>query len=142
MGPPDHYMGPAEVGNGSPGGGNPHQVYSLTWQIQSQNGKIIWEIQGNHALNTWWPTLTPDFCQLAAGLNDWDIVTQEANNLTKEMPTVIRRVYVYTPIPIGCATSEKRCELATNDFYVCSKDGENPTTAYQCGGYDDYFCAA
>ena len=53
--------------------GNPHQVYTLTWQIYSQSGEVVWEVQGNHALNTWWPPLTPDFCQLAAGLDTWDI---------------------------------------------------------------------
>ena len=60
---------------------SPHQVYSLTWQIQSQSGEIVWEIQGNHALNTWWPPLTSDFCQLAAGLNTWDIPTEDPRNL-------------------------------------------------------------
>ena len=123
-------------------GGSPHQTYSLKWQVLSPNGEIVWEIQGNHALNTWWPTLTPDFCQLAAGSNDWDIVTQEAHNLSVKMPSVTGRMYAYTPNPVGCASPEDRCALASHAFYVCPRDGRSPNYAYHCGGYDDYYCAA
>lgn len=52
---------------------SPHTVFKLTWQVLSQTGDIIWEKTENHPLYTWWPTLTPDFCSLAAGLDTWDI---------------------------------------------------------------------
>lgn len=67
---------------------SPHTPMKLTWQVLSQTGKTVWSLTKNHAVGTWWPQLTPDFCQLAAGAYNWDIVTQEANNLQKEMPTV------------------------------------------------------
>lgn len=115
----------------------------LTWQVLSQTGKTVWSLTKNHAVGTWWPQLTPDFCQLVAGAYNWDIVTQEANTLQKEMPTVYGVSAVpWTPIPIGCATVKKRCELASTDFYVCPKDRRNSSTAYHGGGYDYYFCAA
>lgn len=99
-----------------------HTPMKLTWQILSQTGNTVWSLTENHAVGTWWPQLTPDFCQLAAGAYNWDIVTQEANNLQKEMPTVYGVSAVpWTPIPIGCASVEKRCELASTDFYVCPR---------------------
>uniref|UniRef100_A0A8D2AW62 Envelope protein n=1 Tax=Sciurus vulgaris TaxID=55149 RepID=A0A8D2AW62_SCIVU len=97
---------------------SPHQVHSLEWQILSQSGEIVWETKGNHVLNTWWPTLYPDFCQLAAGLDTWDIPMTAP----------------------GCSSPTARCRLAQADFYVCPKDGRNQATAHKCGGYEVCFC--
>lgn len=122
---------------------SPHTPMKLTWQILSQTGDTIWSLTENHAVGTWWPQLTPDFCQLMAGAYNWDIVTQEAQSLQETMPCVTGlSVVPWTPIPLGCCTVEMRCELASKDFYVCPKDGRDSSTAYYCGGYDHHFCAA
>uniref|UniRef100_A0A8C3VMH5 Envelope glycoprotein n=1 Tax=Catagonus wagneri TaxID=51154 RepID=A0A8C3VMH5_9CETA len=126
--------------------GSPHQVYSLTWQVQSQTGEIVWKTQGNHALNTWWPILTPDFCQLAAGLDTWDIPDKDYTDLQKPAPTAppgnTVKFSCNRQPPPGCLSPPARCRLAQNDFYVCPKDGRDQRTAYKCGGYENYFCAA
>ena len=115
--------------------GSPHAVYSLTWQIISQTGEVVWKTTGQHALNTWWPPLTPDFCQLAAGLDSWDIATTDYNQLTRNMqPTGGGSV--------GCSNPGRRCRLAEASFYVCPRDGRDRATAYKSGGYNEMFCAA
>lgn len=116
---------------------SPHAVYSLTWQIISQTGEVVWKTTGQHALNAWWPPLTPDFCQLAAGLDSWDIATTDHSQLTKEMQqTGAGEGY------IGCSNPKGRCRLAGADFYVCPWDGRDRAMAYKCGGYNEMFCAA
>lgn len=116
-------------------GSSPHLTKQLTWQVLSQTGKVIWSTSGQHTLGTWWPTLTPDFCQLAAGLNEWDIPTADPHSL-----------HSYTGDPTGvqepgCKSPIARCRLAQSDFYVCPKDGRTRDMAYRCGGYQEYFCA-
>ncbi|KAL6094307.1 hypothetical protein STEG23_014256 [Scotinomys teguina] len=59
---------------------SPHQIKKLTWQVISQTGDVVWAITANHMPFSWWPNLTPNFCQLAAGLESWDI---EAIDLDK-----------------------------------------------------------
>lgn len=118
---------------------NPHQIHSLTWQIISQSGEIAWEIQGNHALNTWWPTLTPDFCQLAAGLDSWDIAAQDPSTLQKDMTDTATSG---GPGVEGCSSPRRRCILAGASFFLCPKDDRSREQAYRCGGYDKTFCAA
>nr|BAM33597.1 envelope polyprotein [Felis catus]BAM33602.1 envelope polyprotein [Felis catus] len=127
----------AEVGARIAKEGNPHQVYTLTWQIYSQSGEVVWEVQGNHALNTWWPPLTPDFCQLAAGLDTWDIPDRSPKNLETSMEGTSQQL-----TPQGCSKPWKRCALAERDFYVCPRDNRNRATAHRCGGYEEYFCSA
>lgn len=117
--------------------GSLHQVYSLTWQIQSQSGEIVWETQGNHALNTWWPTLTPDFCQLAAGLDSWDIADTDYSGLGKTMEPTSGGQGVE-----GCSSPRRRCILAGAYFFLCPRDGRSKAQAYKCGGYEKMFCAA
>nr|AAD41892.1 envelope protein [Felis catus] len=117
--------------------GNPHQVYTLTWQIYSQSGEVVWEVQGNHALNTWWPPLTPDFCQLAAGLDTWDIPARSPKNLQSYMGERIQQMTAH-----GCSSPTARCRLAQAEFYVCPRDNRDRATAHRCGGYEEYFCSA
>lgn len=116
---------------------SPHQTYLLKWQIQSQTGEVVWQTQGTHALNTWWPTLTPDFCQLAAGLDSWDIADADHTQLTKTMEPTSGGQGME-----GCSSPRRRCVLAGAQFYVCPKDGRTKSQAYKCGGYEKMFCAA
>lgn len=116
--------------------GSPHSVKQLTWQILSQTGEVVWETSQQHTPYTWWPSLTPDFCQLAAGLDTWDIPDKSHSDLNvSNLPCPTMRDY-------GCACPNARCELAHHDFYVCPRDGRSRAQAYKCGGYQEYFCAA
>lgn len=116
--------------------GSPHIPKQLTWQVLSQTGEVIWSTTGLHAPNTWWPTLTPDFCQLAAGLEEWDIPTE--NGLNLKPYTGPRPQQMTAP---GCSSPTARCKLAQSDFYVCPRDDRDQATAYRCGGYQEYFCS-
>ncbi|KAM4815224.1 uncharacterized protein RHO17_005265 [Thomomys bottae] len=49
---------------------SPYTPRNMTWQIRSQMGEIVWLTTGTHTPGTWWPSLTPDFCQLVAGINE------------------------------------------------------------------------
>lgn len=109
----------------------------LTWQVYSQTGEVIWSISATHTPGTWWPTLTPDFCQLAAGLNSWDIPNRSYDQLSTYM----------TPRPPGwgmpgCATPTARCRLGQHDFYACPKEGRDRSQEKKCGGYETYFCSS
>uniref|UniRef100_A0A8C3YFX3 Envelope glycoprotein n=1 Tax=Catagonus wagneri TaxID=51154 RepID=A0A8C3YFX3_9CETA len=97
--------------------GNPHQVYSMTWQVQSQTGEIVWKTQGNHA--------NPD------NLTDGEEIVRQYKDWFRAPPE--------TP---GCKSPPARCALAQKDFYVCPRDNRDRNTAYKCGGYENYFCAA
>nr|BAN83909.1 restriction factor for feline retrovirus X [Felis catus]BAN83911.1 restriction factor for feline retrovirus X [Felis catus] len=127
----------AGIGAKNVGEGNPHQVYTLTWQVYSQSGEVVWEVQGNHALNTWWPPLTPDFCQLAAGLDTWDIPTKSPKDLQSHMGERTQQMTAH-----GCSSPTARCRLAQAEFYVCPRDNRDRATAHRCGGYEEYFCSA
>lgn len=122
------------------GGGqiSPHQVYRLTWQVVSQTGDIIWKKTENHPLYTWWPTLTPDFCSLAAGLDTWDIPGTNPDTLFRRRRALVSSRY---PTP-GCSSQAAIDGLARQDFYVCPSDGRTREKARQCGALDHYHCAA
>lgn len=115
---------------------SPHVPKQLTWQVWSQTGEVVWSKTGLHAPNNWWPNLTPDFCQLAAGLETWDIPDKSPNELN------VNNSRCPKMRDFGCACPNARCELAHHDFYVCPKDGRSRAQAYKCGGYLEYFCAA
>lgn len=117
--------------------GSPHTPQQLTWQVFSQTGEMVWSLSGYYAPGTWWPALTPDFCQLAAGLETWDIPTVGAHEITQTVETPL------PPLgktwPQGCRDPRARCLLAQMDFYVCPQQGQS--RALRCGGYENYFCA-
>lgn len=100
-------------------GNNPHAPQKLTWQVISEVGEIVWSISKIAPPYTWWPTLTTDFCQLAAGVNYWDI--PDADPL--QLPLDAGRRFVPGEM-FGCGNPERRCKLAKLDFYVCPRDGQ------------------
>lgn len=117
--------------------GSPHTPQLLTWQVFSQTGEVVWSLSGYHAPGTWWPTLTPDFCHLAAGLETWDISTVGAHEMTQNIqspPPPLGKTW-----PQGCRNPRARCLLAQMDFYVCPQ--QRQSRALRCGGYESYFCA-
>lgn len=121
---------------GSP---SPHLPKRLTWQVLSQTGEVAWSISGNHAPNTWWPNLSPDFCQLAAGLDTWDTAAYKPDQLTEKMSM---NMATGGWGGLGCHSKEWRCLLAGHDFYVCPRDGRSIGLVHKCGGYNHFFCAA
>lgn len=134
--------------SGSVGARNesPHTIYSLTWQIISQTGEVVWKKTGQHALNTWWPPLTPDFCQLAAGLDTWDVPIEDPTNSEDNLPRARRATMEvsssgHIQTSPGCGDSWAKDRLASLDFYVCPRDDRSRDKAYACGGYKQYFCA-
>lgn len=117
--------------------GSPPIPKELTWQVFSQTGDMVWSITGFYPPGTWWPNLSPDFCQLAAALNTWDIAAYKHNQLTLKMEPTSGGDGME-----GCSNLVRRCLLAATDFYVCPRDGRNQATAHWCGGYGEYFCAS
>ena len=128
-------------------GEGPHTVYLLTWQVISQTGETVWKKTGQYAPNTWWPPLTPDFCQLAAGLATWDVPIEDPTNSEDNLPRAKRAATEVSssggPIQTspGCRDNWAKDRLASLDFYVCPKDDRSRDKAYACGGYEQYFCA-
>uniref|UniRef100_A0A8C8UID8 Envelope glycoprotein n=1 Tax=Peromyscus maniculatus bairdii TaxID=230844 RepID=A0A8C8UID8_PERMB len=118
---------------------HPHAVKKLTWQVISQTGETVWQTTANHAPFSWWPSLTPDFCQLAAGLDTWDI-PEAKHTLVGPAP---KPAFGIPPTRgPGCATIAACCLLSLYDFYVCPKDGRSRALAARCGGYEEFFCKA
>uniref|UniRef100_A0A8C8UQ33 Uncharacterized protein n=1 Tax=Peromyscus maniculatus bairdii TaxID=230844 RepID=A0A8C8UQ33_PERMB len=110
---------------------SPHAIKKLTWQVISQTGETVWQTAANHAPFSWWPYLTPDFCQLAAGGPvTW---TSPCGTFHGTNPA--------TMTAHGCVSPTARCRLAQSDFYVCPKDGRSRAVAARCRGYEEFFCA-
>lgn len=122
---------------------SPHTVFKLTWQVLSQTGDIIWEKTENHPLYTWWPTLTPDFCSLAAGLDTWDIPgTNPKEGVGEDALARSRRALQNSrEIAPGCSSQAAKDGLSGQDFYVCPRDGRTWEKVKQCGSLDYYYCA-
>lgn len=114
---------------------NPQAPQKLTWQVSSQTGEIIWATSNLVPPGTWWPTLSPDFCQLAAGLDSWDIPGSQPQQLS------IDAGKRFSPGgKFGCGSPEARCFLGKLDFYVCPKDGWGQSAARRCGGLESLYC--
>lgn len=125
------------------GQGSPHTPHKITWEVLSQTGETVFAKQGTHALNTWWPALTPDFCQLAAGLDEWDIPhkdpREDPNDSLPRARRMVQGSYEANP---GCASARHKDHLSGKDFYVCPRDDRKREDQRRCGGYQEYFCAA
>lgn len=123
---------------------SPHTVYKLTWEVLSQVGEVIYAVTEPHALGTWWPTLWPEFCDLVAGLDTWDIPHCHPKACASGSHFYRRRRALMdsretTP---GCVDQRAREQLSSKDFYVHPRDGHAWQQAQKCGGYDYFFCAA
>ncbi|XP_066228779.1 syncytin-2 [Saccopteryx leptura] len=123
---------------------NPHQPTRQTWQVISGTSDMVWEVTSNdHPPWTWWPSLYPDLCQLAAGLETWDIPTTDparpllCNSGTCACPTGGIGGWGY-----GCSHPQLRAELKASDFYVCPRDSRDRDTAWRCGGLEVFYCKA
>nr|XP_045016608.1 TIMELESS-interacting protein isoform X1 [Jaculus jaculus]XP_045016609.1 TIMELESS-interacting protein isoform X1 [Jaculus jaculus]XP_045016611.1 TIMELESS-interacting protein isoform X1 [Jaculus jaculus] len=121
---------------------NPHAPQRLTWQVISQTGDVIWSISKDAPPWSWWPPLYPDLCQLAAGLETWDIPEVGPREST---PVCLSGS---CPCPskgiegknLGCSHPQLRAELRKHDIYVCPRNGRDRSTAVKCGGAEQYFC--
>lgn len=57
---------------------SPHVPVHQTWTVVSAGTRDkVASLTASKPLNTWWPDLSFDLCQLAAGLESWDIPTHE-----------------------------------------------------------------
>ncbi|KAL6030103.1 hypothetical protein STEG23_037767, partial [Scotinomys teguina] len=102
---------------------SPHQIKKLTWQVISQKGDIVWAITANHTPFSWWPNLTPDFCQLAAGLESWDIEAIDLDKLN----------YTYTGSGTGPGDiSHADQRTWANPFGTCHNNNPAVMTAPGC----------
>lgn len=117
-------------------GDNPHAPQKLTWQVSSINGEVIWSTSKIAPPFIWWPTLTPDFCQLVAGMDKWDIPTLDPHNIPLESGKRFSLVGNF-----GCRGPVHRCKLRKLDFYVCPRDGRDQANIQRCGGIGGWYCA-
>ncbi|XP_062947204.1 solute carrier family 23 member 2 isoform X1 [Cynocephalus volans] len=122
---------------------NPNQPTSLTWQVLSQTGKVVWSKTEVHPLWTWWPPLTPDICALAAGLETWDIPEIDASASKRVRPpdsNYENSYYQVTWGAPGCSYPRARNRMAGSSFYVCPRDGRDLSKARTCGGLESLYC--
>nr|WBM84729.1 MAG: envelope protein [Hervey pteropid gammaretrovirus] len=122
---------------------NPHQPVTLTWQVLSQTGHVVWETKATQPSGTWWPSLKPDWCALAAGLETWDIPDSDVSASTRVRPAdsdyhaATKQVSWGAP---GCSYPRARATIADSHFYVCPRDGRTPSEARRCGGLESLYC--
>lgn len=123
---------------------NPHAPLSLAWEVINPKGQVVWSVRGTHTPGTWWPSLHPDVCQLAIGLDTWDLPEVDDPNA---IPMGGRWNGRYEGYPsgghqAGCSDQHRRCLLKNTDFYVCPKDGRSHPQIRKCGGPESLYCAA
>nr|BAN63360.1 envelope glycoprotein [Koala retrovirus] len=128
---------------------NPHQPMTLTWQVLSQTGSVVWEKKAVEPPWTWWPSLEPDVCALVAGLESWDIPELTASASQQARPPLYDRPWG-TPGAgftaagwggtLGCSYPRARIRMAMSQFYVCPRDGRSLSEARRCGGLESLFC--
>nr|AAC96084.1 envelope protein [Gibbon ape leukemia virus] len=122
---------------------NPHQPMTLTWQVLSQTGDVVWDTKAVQPPWTWWPTLKPDICALAAGLESWDIPGTDVSSSKRVRPPDSDYTAAYKQITwgaIGCSYPRARTRMASSTFYVCPRDGRTPSEARRCGGLESLYC--
>lgn len=128
---------------------NPHAPQRLEWQVLSATGDVVWSTTHTAPPWTWWPSLTPDICQLAARLETWDIPTI-TSAVGPERESQICSMQHQTlgweggigGWAYGCSRASFRKKLWTLPFYVCPREDRDQATAYRCGGLESYYCAA
>lgn len=117
---------------------------TLTWQVLSQTGEVVWAKETKQPPWTWWPTLSPDVCALAAGLETWDIpgsdVTASQKNVRPPDSNYKDARNQVSWGAIGCSYPRARTRMANSRFYVCPRDGRTLQTARKCGGLESLYC--
>nr|BAN63358.1 envelope glycoprotein [Koala retrovirus] len=129
---------------------NPHRPMTLTWQVLSQTGSVVWEKEAVEPPWTWWPSLEPDVCALAAGLETWGIPHLTVPESQQSAPPngcgvlysqvgrgLVRQSSYGT---LGCRCPRDRNRLAQSQFYVCPRDGRSLSEAWRCGGFESLYC--
>nr|P21415.2 RecName: Full=Envelope glycoprotein; AltName: Full=Env polyprotein; Contains: RecName: Full=Surface protein; Short=SU; AltName: Full=Glycoprotein 70; Short=gp70; Contains: RecName: Full=Transmembrane protein; Short=TM; AltName: Full=Envelope protein p15E; Contains: RecName: Full=R-peptide; AltName: Full=p2E; Flags: Precursor [Gibbon ape leukemia virus]AAC96083.1 envelope protein [Gibbon ape leukemia virus]ALV83304.1 envelope protein [Gibbon ape leukemia virus] len=122
---------------------NPHQPMTLTWQVLSQTGDVVWDTKAVQPPWTWWPTLKPDVCALAASLESWDIPGTDVSSSKRVRPPDSDYTAAYKQITwgaIGCSYPRARTRMASSTFYVCPRDGRTLSEARRCGGLESLYC--
>lgn len=114
---------------------NPHVPKTLVWGVLNPLGQAVWKTSPHEGTpGTWWPSLTPDICQLAIGLDTWDIPYQED-------PARIPRISSLKGVPqdvpnfgttLGCSSPPLRYRLRYQNFYVCPQGGRSQQLASRC----------
>nr|AAA69474.1 envelope protein [Gibbon ape leukemia virus] len=121
---------------------NPHQPMTLTWQVLSQTGEVVWYSKAVQPL-TWWPSLKPDVCALAAGLESWDIPESDVSASKRIRPLDSNYNNANKQISwgaIGCSYPRARTRIANSPFYVCPRDGRTLSEARRCGELESLYC--
>lgn len=119
--------------------GNPQAPKRLTWEVINPTGRVIWKLGPvEKTPGTWWPTLTPDVCQLALGVDTWDIPHYGDPN---QIPLADTSRYAQRAA-YGCGFQWNRCKLHYLDFYVCPRDGRTQAQISTCGGPESLYCKA
>lgn len=85
----------------------------------------------------WWPMLTPDFCQLVASLDSWDIPDADAQDLPLQAGKRFSPGGAF-----GFGDPRHRCQLGWQGFYVCLHDGWDKAAVWRCEGLESLFCSA
>lgn len=91
---------------------------SITWQVLTGGGDVIWELTREAPPGTWWPTLYPDLCKLTIGVpKPWDL---EGYFDTSRPPTEASPPGQWVLDPWrGCSSPDRRAMLSSLSFYVC-----------------------
>lgn len=105
----------------------------------------MWSVSKAAPLKTWWPSLDPDVCALAAGLDTWDIP-----NIPWRQAHLIRPPdHDYSAAQSQVSYEDSRCSypqacnrIKTTTFYVCPRDGRTHQQARQCGGLESFYCSS
>jgi hypothetical protein len=127
---------------------NPHQTMTLTWQVQSQTGDIVWSTTKVAPLGTWWPPLFPEICALIAGLDFWNIPVLTHEEIPLEEVHLPKRSLHQGVVPRGqhiadrpgCKDRPTQEKLWQTSFYVCPRDGRSRSEIHRCGGLEHFFC--
>lgn len=90
----------------------PHVPLRQTWTVVStQTGDKVTFLMASKPLNTWWPNLTFDLCQLEAGLDSWDIPTHDKSAGRSKLP-IWEKEGSGLLGTVGCAFSAQRYQVS------------------------------
>lgn len=103
-------------------GESPHQPQRLTWQVLSQTGDVVWSTSHTVPPWTWWPQLFPDLCELAAGIDTWDIAEIDPRERVPSCQSGKCPCLSSGGIgsqKFGCSHPQLRARLRRQELYAC-----------------------